>query len=171
MPRLTRRSLDGHECEPPFFCSWPSPARSAAPNSCPSAENLSFGDSYLVGVVNRLTGDAKYVRVFYDSAAQRPGAPPLGYVRVGAHRATLVGATPSSLAASGVPETTTVAERRLGVRTFGVNCRRESIEAFLEVRFVGDELRGVGATQFAPGECDFAVGWREERVFSLPASS
>ena len=70
-PNGRRTLLDRHECEPPSSAPWPWPsARSAAPTSCPSAENLSLAIPTWSGFANRLTGHAQYV----ESVLRRGGA-------------------------------------------------------------------------------------------------
>lgn len=125
------------------------------------------GDTYFVGLVNRVTGQAKYVRMFYQQPTTPSTIPPPVYVRVGSQTAVLDDAIPSSLSAAGFPE---LPSHRPAVRTFGVNCRRPNVEAFLEFTFVDDRLRFLGAMGFAEEVCDFWVGWEPDKMFSLPVS-
>jgi hypothetical protein len=129
-------------------------------------QELVVGEAVFTGNAGWFQNEPIYTRVVatFDRGTEGIGVPTV--VRVGRQTVRAATATAEGLTAAGVPELTTP---NAPFRMFGV--RVPDRDAGITIDFHnGRRLRMVGMSCWPGVVCDFAIGWGNNSLISLPAS-
>lgn len=129
-------------------------------------EELVIGETVFTGQAGWFQAEPVYTRVVstFDRGTDGSGVPTA--VRIGPQTIRVATATAESLRAAGVPELTTSAAP---FRSFGTRQPGSGAGITIDL-FTGTRPRMVGMSCWPGADCDFAIGWGDEPVVTLPAT-
>ena len=130
-------------------------------------QELVVGETVFTGRAGWFQAEPVYTTVVstFDHGTDGIGVPTV--VRIGQQTIRVATATAESLRAAGVPELTTASAP---FRMFGT--RRSEPGAGITIDFfTGTRPRMVGMSCWLGEDCDFAIGWGDKPVVTLPATS
>src|SRR5690349_3716903 len=104
-----------------------------------SCRELAVGGVTFTGLTHHLTRQTRYVRVVYRAASAATSGRPF-FVRVGNGPVLGVDESLSAWERAGVPELPAGGSRSSPARRFGLDCRRERHESFVEVTFADNRV-------------------------------
>jgi len=130
-------------------------------------QELVVGETVFTGRAGWFQAEPFYSTVVatFDGGTGGVGAPSV--VRIGQQTILLATATAESLKVAGVPELTTAGAP---LRMFGT-ARVDSDEGVTVDFFTGTRPRMVGMKCRSGSDCDFALGWGDRPLVTLPATA
>jgi hypothetical protein len=130
-------------------------------------QELVVGETVFTGQAGWFQAEPVYTMVVstFDRGTDGIGVPTV--IRIGPQTIRVATATAESLRAAGVPELTTAAAP---VRMFGTHHAGSGAGITIDF-FTGTRPRMVGMRCWRGSDCDFAIGWRDEPLVTLPATA
>lgn len=130
-------------------------------------EELVVGETVFTGQAGWFQAEPVYTIAVstFDRGAEGIGVPTV--VRIGPQTIRVATATAESLRAAGVPELTTSAAP---FRLFGTRQPGSGAGITIDL-FTGTRPRMIGMSCWPGADCDFAIGWGDRPVVTLPATS